>query len=76
MKCRFHADRDATVTCNKMEYGYCQECVDQCKACSDPELYCRHRTYCVIWEMCRKQVRKTRAQLSTSRGLGHTGGST
>ncbi len=55
--CRFHPEREAVVTCNKQEYGYCQECLDSCQACTDPELYCRHRTYCFIWEMCRKQVR-------------------
>jgi hypothetical protein len=60
MKCRFHTDREATVTCNKMEYGYCQECVDTCRACSDPTIYCRHRSACVIWELCRKKVRKPR----------------
>jgi hypothetical protein len=62
MNCRFHPDREADVVCNKMEYGYCRECVDTCRACSDPELYCRHRTYCVIWELCRKQVRRARAR--------------
>jgi hypothetical protein len=60
MKCRFHSDRDATVICNKYEYGYCGECLEQCTACTDPELYCRHRTYCVIWEMCRKAVKRNR----------------
>ncbi|OIP90025.1 MAG: hypothetical protein AUK55_13560 [Syntrophobacteraceae bacterium CG2_30_61_12] len=60
-KCRFHPERDAVVVCNKHEHGYCQECIDRCSACSDPELYCRHRTYCVIWELCRKIVKARKA---------------
>ncbi len=59
MKCRFHPDREVEVVCNKMEYGYCRECLDKCQACTDPEIYCRHRTSCFIWEMCRKQVRRS-----------------
>ncbi|HAA03851.1 MAG TPA: hypothetical protein DCZ69_03960 [Syntrophobacteraceae bacterium] len=60
MNCRFHPDRKADVVCNKMEYGYCRECLDNCHACTDPELYCRHRTACVIWEMCRKRARRSK----------------
>ena len=59
--CRFHPEREAVVVCNKHEHGYCQECIDRCSACSDPELYCRHRTYCVIWELCRKIVKARKA---------------
>jgi hypothetical protein len=58
MMCRYHPDREAKFLCNKMEYGYCEECLEDCTACSDPELYCRHRTQCFIWESCRKVVRK------------------
>ncbi len=58
--CRFHPERSAVVHCEKFEYGYCQECVDSCRACTDPELYCRHRTACVIWELCRREVKKRR----------------
>jgi hypothetical protein len=56
-KCRFHPDDEAVVFCNKFEYGYCGLCLESCVACTDPELYCRHRTYCIIWELCRKAVR-------------------
>jgi hypothetical protein len=56
-KCRFHPDVAAKVFCDKLEYGYCEYCLESCIACSDPELYCRHRTYCIIWELCRKTVR-------------------
>lgn len=59
-RCRHHPEREAVVVCNKMEYGYCEECLADCRACTDPELYCRHRPSCVIWEQCRKAVRKRR----------------
>ena len=44
--------------CQKMEVAYCQECLDNCKACTDPCLYCKFRPGCVIWELCRKEARK------------------
>ena len=57
-KCRHHPDRDACVVCQKMEVAYCQECLDACRACTDPCLYCKFRQGCVIWELCRKEARK------------------
>jgi hypothetical protein len=57
-KCRFHPNVAARVFCNKLEYGYCASCLESCVACTDPELYCRHRDYCIIWELCRNAVRK------------------
>ena len=57
-KCRHHPDRDACVLCQKMEVAYCQECLDNCKACTDPCLYCKFRPGCVIWELCRKEAKK------------------
>ncbi len=41
-----------------MEFWYCQECLDACRACTDPCLYCKFRPGCVIWELCRKEARK------------------
>jgi hypothetical protein len=60
-KCRFHPDVAAKVFCSKLEYGYCETCLEACLACSDPELYCRHRTSCIIWELCRKTVKARKA---------------
>ena len=56
--CRCHPEREAVVVCGKMRYGYCEECLSDCRACTDPDLYCRERPSCVIWEHCRKAVRK------------------
>ena len=56
--CRYHPHRAASVVCQKMEFGYCQECLDRCKACTDPCLYCKFRPGCVIWELCRQEAKK------------------
>ncbi len=56
--CRCHPDRTACVQCQTHEHGYCPECLDLCKACTDPCLYCKFRPGCVIWELCRKVAKK------------------
>ena len=56
--CRFHPDREAYVTCQKMEIGYCRDCLDNCEACTDPCGYCRFRTQCIIWEKCRRSEKR------------------
>jgi hypothetical protein len=63
-KCRFHPEVVAKVFCNKLEYGYCESCLESCAACTDPELYCRHRTQCIIWELCRKTIKTRNASVS------------
>jgi len=65
--CRFHPDRPALVRCNKYEYSYCEECVESCNACTDPELYCQHRTQCFIWEMCRSEIKRRRKEGACSK---------
>lgn len=60
--CRFHPGRPAVVRCNKYAYHYCQECVDACDACTDPNLYCQYRTQCFIWEMCRGEIKRRRKE--------------
>jgi hypothetical protein len=62
MKCRFHEDREAYIKCQKMEIGYCQECLENCEACTDPCGYCKFRTQCVIWELCKKSEKKARLE--------------
>jgi hypothetical protein len=60
MDCRFHPDRDARVVCQKMQYGYCEECIENCGACTDPKAYCKSRPQCIVWELCKKTVKKSR----------------
>jgi hypothetical protein len=71
--CRFHPDRDACVVCQKMEFGYCQECLDLCKACTDPCIYCKFRQGCVIWELCRKEAKKRCKEEEGEKAKGEIG---
>ena len=52
--CKNHPDREAAIHCMKMGISYCQDCLDNCEACTDPCGYCQWRPQCVIWELCRK----------------------
>ena len=56
--CALHPDRPSVITCHKMNRHYCQECLDECEACTDPCGYCKWRPQCVIWELCRKSERR------------------
>ncbi len=62
MECRYHPGREAYVQCQKMAVGYCQECLEDCEACTDPCTYCKSRSQCIIWEMCRKSEKRYRLQ--------------
>ena len=73
MECRYHPGREARVQCQKMEFWYCQECLDACRACTDPCLYCKFRPGCVIWELCRKEARKRCQELAEEQGQEEEG---
>jgi hypothetical protein len=64
-RCKHHPERAARVQCQKMAIGYCQECLDTCQACTDPCGYCKHRSGCIIYELCRKsdQARRLKAEM-------------
>ncbi len=62
VNCRFHPDREGRIRCNKHEHNYCEECVSSCSACADPALYCRHRDQCIIWELCRKEIKRRKRE--------------
>ncbi len=62
MQCRYHPDRESRVKCQKMDIGYCQECLDNCEACTDPCGYCKFRWGCIIWELCRKSDKRYRLE--------------
>jgi len=62
MQCRYHPDREARVICQKMGVGYCQECLDNCEACADPCVYCKFRSSCIIWELCKKSEKRYRLE--------------
>jgi hypothetical protein len=58
VQCRNHPDREARVVCQKMNVGYCQECLDNCESCTDPTGYCKFRSACMTWELCKKTVKQ------------------
>jgi hypothetical protein len=61
--CHNHPDIEARVTCQKNNTrGYCQECLDRGVPCFDPELYCKFRGQCVIWELARENGFHRRGQ--------------
>ena len=62
MECRYHKDRQAYIKCEKVEIGYCRECLENCKACTDPCGCCQFRPQCLIWELCRKSEKRYRLE--------------
>ncbi|MBW1818357.1 MAG: hypothetical protein JRJ60_14510 [Deltaproteobacteria bacterium] len=60
MQCRYHPEREAYVSCQKMQVGYCKACHDDCEVCTDPCTYCTTRPQCIIWELCRKSEKRYR----------------
>ena len=71
MNCFHHLDREARTICQKMAIGYCQECLDNCMACTDPCGHCgfRQSKACIIWELCRKSERRYHLE-RMAKGLG------
>lgn len=63
MQCRNHPDRQALASCQKYETGFCRECceglnIDHSCECIDPQLYCKFRSRCIIWELSRDRRKK------------------
>ena len=53
--CHNHPDREMKVACQKANFrGYCQECLDKGVPCFDPDIYCKFRSQCIIWELARE----------------------
>ncbi len=47
MNCTNHPDREATIRCEKDNVYLCQDCLK----CPNPDIYCKVRTSCIIWEL-------------------------
>ncbi|MBW2619136.1 MAG: hypothetical protein JRC92_09700 [Deltaproteobacteria bacterium] len=61
--CVNHPDRPAAVPCQKVPFrGYCSECLEDAAPCFDPELYCKFRSACIIWELARENGRHRRQE--------------
>jgi uncharacterized 2Fe-2S/4Fe-4S cluster protein (DUF4445 family) len=50
-QCINHPDRETSFFCMKHQLYLCEECL----ACKDPQLYCKHRSSCPIWFMTKRQ---------------------
>jgi hypothetical protein len=48
--CLNHPDRETHYLCHKKNIHLCEACL----VCSDPELYCKFRSSCIIWFMTKK----------------------
>ncbi|MFZ0131919.1 MAG: hypothetical protein WAK95_05205 [Desulfobacterales bacterium] len=46
-KCACHPEKETSFMCLKHEVYLCDECL----ACRDPKIYCKHRSACLIWFM-------------------------
>lgn len=56
IKCRNHPDIDTPIVCQKNDSrGYCPQCLEEGAPCFDPEVYCKFRSQCVIWELAREK---------------------
>ena len=49
-RCALHPDTEARLQCMKHQTFMCRRCL----GCRDPELYCRHRSACLIWFLQRE----------------------
>ena len=52
-RCQNHPDREGQYFCSKYMRYLCEECA----VCQDPELYCKFRSGCLIWEKHRAERR-------------------
>jgi len=59
--CTRHPERPATQYCQKHYRYFC----DECMTCSNPKLYCPHRTSCIIWFLEREKRREDREEEQT-----------
>ncbi len=53
MKCKFHPEEDALVSCQKNGFGFCRNCCEVTEkglgcSCSSPDIYCKFRQGCMI----------------------------
>ncbi len=52
-RCINHPDRETPYLCMKHQIYLCDECL----ACKDPNIYCKHRSACPIWFMSKRRER-------------------
>jgi len=75
VNCKNHCQKQSVANCQKHQVGYCKECCEcqdltECCGCSDPNLYCKFRSQCLIWELSRSR-RKTGKKVLQSNKRGN-----
>ncbi len=63
--CDRHPDRETPFRCLKHGVSMCEDCL----ACRDPELYCKHRSSCPIWFIEKRRKRMNRKEKESSAPL-------
>ena len=64
MTCRNHPERPAAALCEKHLTGLCRECLDRDPLCTDPTVYCKFRSHCIINELMKERKREFRVALA------------
>lgn len=62
--CVNHPDRETVLVCTKYSRHLCEACAH----CSDPKLYCKFRTACMIWFMEKENNRQEKANQDNPEG--------
>jgi hypothetical protein len=57
-RCPLHPEVETRLQCAKHGTLVCPRCL----ACRDPDLYCRHRSACLIWFMQRERRKEEDAE--------------
>ncbi len=63
MNCIRHPKRPAFSICQKFSQGYCEECC----TCTDPKGYCKFRTQCIGWNVCRSKGKRAKGEKEETR---------
>ena len=67
-KCSCHPEKETSFMCMKHDVYLCDECL----TCRDPNIYCKHRSSCVIWFMQKRQKGLNAESETEKRAAKHT----
>lgn len=52
MRCPKHPELETRFRCEKFDVYMCEKCME----CRSPDLHCKHRQACLIWEFTRQDL--------------------
>lgn len=52
MRCPKHPELETRFRCEKFDVYMCEKCME----CRSPDLHCKHRQACIIWELTREDL--------------------